>query len=51
MPKYTKKDRDNIAENLAVKCVCGYSKAAPAILRLAAHKAKQIIDKAKQKQY
>lgn len=48
MPKYTKKQKDQIAENLAVKCVCSYSKSAPMILRLAARKAKAMLENAKQ---
>lgn len=48
MPKYNKKQKDQIAEKLAASCICTYSKSAPMILRLAARKAKEILEKAKQ---
>jgi len=48
--KLSKKDKDNIAQDKAERYVREYSKAAPMILRLAARKAKVIIDGAKQKQ-
>jgi len=48
MPKYTKKQKDQIAEKLAESFICSYSKSAPMILRLAARKAKTILENAKE---
>jgi len=47
--KLTKTDKNQIADALSRRCVCSYSKAAPMILRLAARKAKEMLDNAKAK--
>jgi len=48
MPKYNKKQKELIAEKIAESFVCTYSKLAPTMLRLAARKAKAILENTKQ---
>ena len=48
MPTYNKKQKDQIAKKTAENWVCLYGKRAPSMLRLAARKAKEILQNAKQ---